>query len=142
MTTEVLQQILLETDDFTEFLEICEESLVVEPFYEFALSKIHEKQLKFSTVFKRGMVSKSMGYKIIKGLRTPSRDLMVQLAFGIGLDVMETNRLLMLGKKAPLYVKDQRDAAILYCINQEMSLIDCEEMLLDLGFASLVNESV
>jgi hypothetical protein len=56
------------------------------------------------------------------------------------LDVNETQRLLRIAKKGELYPRVQRDAAIIFCIQNRYSLIDTNELLESLGEAILFKE--
>lgn len=54
---------------------------------------------------------------------------MLQLAFGLGVGVEETQRLLRLADRSPLYPKLRRDAIILYCLNRRKTLAETQELL-------------
>lgn len=62
---------------------------------------------------------------------------MLQLAFGLGAEVEETQRLLRLADRSPLYPKLRRDAAILHCLHERKSLLETQELLQALGMTIL-----
>ena len=65
----------------------------------------------------------------LSGTRGVSREKLIALAIGIGLDVEETQRLLTLGQSGTLYPKVRRDAAIICCIKEHMDLFETNEHL-------------
>jgi hypothetical protein len=62
----------------------------------------------------------------------------LQIALGINLTMEETNRLLKLAEKSELYVKDQRDAVIMFALNKNWSLYDTEALIIERGLESLM----
>ena len=56
---------------------------------------LNEKGLRKSDVIKRSNIDKNYAYQIFNGNKThPSRDKMIALAIGMGLNVLETRKLL------------------------------------------------
>jgi transcriptional regulator with XRE-family HTH domain len=89
-----------------------------------------EKNEKIEHVIKRAGIERTYGYQLFNGTRNPSRDKVIQIALGLGLDVDETQKLLQVAKKSPLYVKIKRDAAIIYCIVHKMDFAKTQDMLM------------
>ena len=73
------------------------------------------------------------------GTRRPSRDKAIQLAFGFGLDVEETQGLLRAADKSVLYPRIKRDAAIIFAISRKMSLTETQIFPMSLGM-SIIGE--
>lgn len=86
-----------------------------------------------SEVIKRADIEKSYGYMIFKGNRQPSRDRVIQLAFGFGMDGDEAQRLLLMAGKPQLYAKILRELTILYCLDNHMSIVDTQLLLGQMG---------
>lgn len=82
-------------------------------------------------------VSKSYGYQILRGERLPGRDILLRTALSLHLSLKETQRLLAVGDCGALYPRVRRDAAVIYALNQTMSLIETEELLTSLPERSL-----
>lgn len=82
-------------------------------------------------------ISKSYGYQILRGERLPGRDILLRTALALSLNLKDTQRLLAVGGCGALYPKVRRDAAVIYALNQHMSLIDTEELLSSLPERSL-----
>ena len=88
-------------------------------------------------VIKQASIERTYGHQLFNGTRKPSRDKVIQLAFGFGLDVDGTQKLLKMAQKNPLYPRIKRDAAILYCINYHIGILEAQSMLHDLGLTLL-----
>lgn len=88
-------------------------------------------------VIKAASIDRTYGHQIFNGTRRPSRDKLLQLAFGFGLKVEETQRLLRLAEKNPLYPKIKRDAAILHSLAEGKSLMETQELLQSLELTIL-----
>ena len=95
------------------------------------------KGLKRSEVVRAAGINETFGYQIFKGQRNPSRDKVLQLAFAMRCDLIETNRLLQASGVNELYCKDRRDAIILFCIDRGRSLQETDEELYRFGEATL-----
>ena len=78
-------------------------------------------------------LERSNGYQIFNGYRTPRRNALLRIAFGMQLTLEETQYLLKLALRGELYPRNRRDAALIYCIQHKFSLIDAELMLEQLG---------
>jgi transcriptional regulator with XRE-family HTH domain len=89
----------------------------------------------------RSGIERSFGHQIFRGVRNPSRDIVIRLAFGFGLDVDETQKLLTAAQKSPLFPRIKRDAAILYCINNYIGVTRVQTVLADLGLSLLEGEA-
>ena len=82
-------------------------------------------------------MSKSYGYQILRGERVPGRDILLRTALALGLSLKETQRLLAVGGCGALYPRVRRDAAVIFALNQKMSLLQAEELLSSLPERSL-----
>lgn len=82
-------------------------------------------------------VSKSYGYQILRGERVPGRDILLRTALVLRLPLKETQRLLAVGGCGALYPRVRRDAAIIFALNQKMTLLEAEELLTSLPERSL-----
>lgn len=82
-------------------------------------------------------ISRSYGYQILRGERIPGRDILLRTALALHLSVEETQRLLTLGGCAALYPRLRRDAAVIFALNQSLSLLETESLLSSLPERSL-----
>ena len=80
-------------------------------------------------VIEQSQIERTYGHQLFNGTRRPSRDKVLQLAIGMGLNVEETQKLLRAAGKSPLYPRLRRDAVILFGIRKSFSIIDVQEAL-------------
>lgn len=98
---------------------------------------ISEKSLKKSDVIKKAGLNEIYGYQIFSGKREPSRDKIIALCFGMGLNVDEVQTILKHSQNPILYARDTRDSIIIFCIENKKDIIECNNMLYDYGFELL-----
>lgn len=121
-TTEIMGR-LINATSIKRFIDKNDSYMKVEPFHEYIRRKCQEKGVVQEHVIKRADIERTYGHQLFRGLRIPSRDKVIQLAFGFGFNVEETQSLLKAACKSALYPKVKRDAVILFCINRGMSVI-------------------
>lgn len=87
-------------------------------------------------------ISKSYGYQILRGERMPGRDILLRTALTLQLSLKETQRLLAVGSCGALYPKVRRDAAVIFALNQKMTLLETEDLLSSLPERSLFGKEI
>ena len=90
-----------------------------------------ERGEKPETVIGRGGIESSFGHRLFSGTRNPSRDTVLQLAFGFQLDADETQQLLKVARATSLHPRAKRDAVIAYCLQHHRSFMDTQQLLYD-----------
>ncbi len=78
------------------------------------------------------------GYQLFNGTRRPSRNILLRLALLLGLSEGETQRLLKVAGRQPLYARCRWDAAVLYALSHGMDEEEAGRLLSDLGEEGLV----
>ncbi|MBQ9360801.1 MAG: helix-turn-helix transcriptional regulator [Lachnospiraceae bacterium] len=102
-------------------------------FQEYLKDLMEKRGVSASLLIRDSFISKTYFYQFLSGERLPGRDMALRLAFSLHLSVEETQTFLTLAKCGVLYPKIRRDAAILYCLQKEMSLPDSDEYLSEIG---------
>lgn len=85
-------------------------------------------------------ISKSYGYQILRGERTPGRDILLRTALVVQLSLKDTQRLLAVGGCGALYPKVRRDTVVIFALNQKMTLLETEELISSLPERSLFDK--
>ena len=67
----------------------------------------------------------------------PGRDILLRTALVVQLSLKDTQRLLAVGGCGALYPKVRRDAAVIFALNQKMTLLETEELISSLPERSL-----
>ena len=132
-STEELLNELQKAEDFFEFVRENEtemESITLTELLEQFLDK-YQKPKK--DVIKDAGFDTTYGYQIFDGRKRPRRDKLLQLAFGFPLSIEDANRLFRAGGLSSLYVRCKRDTICMYCLQQKMTIDECNELLYKAG---------
>jgi transcriptional regulator with XRE-family HTH domain len=135
--TSTLLRRLMRTSDLPAFIKKHEQEMDVQPFHEYITEICLRKELVPEQVIRKAGIERSYGHQLFNGTRKPSRDKVIQLAFGLGLDLDETQKMLQLAQKSPLYPKIKRDAAIVYCLTHDKDIMETQTMLHSLDLTLL-----
>ena len=92
-----------------------------------------EKNVGRGSAVRRSRLNPTFAYQIMSGTRHASRNKLIQLAFGLGLDIDESCDLLERGGSSALCPSCCRDAAIAYCLERSLGVDACDDLLWDLG---------
>lgn len=133
ITTRELWARLFKSPSVEKYLEMNEESCDMPSFSEYISSLCISKQQKPESVIRRGNIESSFGHRLFSGARNPSRDTVLQVAFGLELDTDETQQLLKIAHAAALHPRVKRDAVIAYCLHNHKSFVDAQQILYDNG---------
>ncbi len=124
-----LMALLREKSDYNDFFSECSSDIICN--FSTYLNSLMDKNT-VAALSKACSLSESYIYKLLEGKRcNPSRDTLLQICFGLSLDIEEANCLLRVGNFNILYPRIKRDSIIIFCIIKGYSLIQCDQMLLD-----------
>jgi hypothetical protein len=137
LSTEELLTILKNSDTLEVFFESVENNLPNLTTSEYLAQLLDEHRLIKQEVIRHANLERAFGYQIFNGTRNPRRNPLLRVALTMKLSVAETQRLLKIAQRGELYVKNRRDAAIIYCIRHKLSLVDTEILLDNIGEALL-----
>ena len=88
-----------------------------------------ERDVARERVIQRAHIERSYGHQLFNGTRRPSRDKVIQLAFGFGLEMREMQTLLKVAGHSPLVPQVTRDAALLYCVLHRLEMTEVQKLL-------------
>ncbi len=138
--TSTLLRRLFKSADVKDFIEQNEDSFDVPELSAHLCRLCKERGQKREAVIQRASIERTYGYQLFNGTRKPSRDKVLQLAFGFGLTLEETQKLLQIAEKSPLYPRLKRDAAVIYCLERRCGLTEAQTLLYDLELPILGDE--
>lgn len=95
---------------------------------------LKEKGIPLKEAVKRSCIERTYAYHIFSGKKIPSRDKLIAIAFGMKLDLDETQTLLKRTRNRPLYPKDERDSVIIYALLNGQSIDIANERLYERDF--------
>ena len=129
-TTELLHK-LSTAKDIKFFLNEYEQEFRSISFSEFLNDIIYDKELTPAEVAKKSGQGEYV-YKVIRGERKPSRDVIIAIAVGMTLSLDETKLLLRIAKWAMLDPRDKRDSIIIYSIKEKHTIDQLNDLLFDM----------
>ena len=130
---------LLGAASIGSFLAGNQENMLTMNLSEYLMTLLRQKKLKRADVIRDSHLEHAYVYQIFDGKKKPSRDKLIAIAFGLHLDVEETQRMLRLGGCSELYARIGRDAVILFAVSRGMSIGAADELLDANGFPTLID---
>lgn len=133
-TTGDLEGEIKASKSIDEYLVNNSDHLIKQSTSETLNEALYRTGMSVSDVIRRCGLTRSHVYHIFNGNRLPSRDKLIAIAFGLGLDCEETNTLLKKCRFAPLYPKDGRDAVIIFGLTHGKDIIETNINLADKNY--------
>ena len=109
------------------------------PLHEYLSHLLEERGLNKNDVIAASQLNSTYAYHILSGIRkNPSRPKILALAIAMGLNLDETQYLLRYAKQSPLYPRNPWDSAIIFAVEQKLSVMETNELLYQLGETELL----
>jgi len=80
-------------------------------------------------------ISEPYLYEIIRGVKRPTRNIVIKLAFALGSSLETTERLMMLAGHSSFYVRHKRDSLLKYAFQNGLSISEADSLLVEYGFS-------
>lgn len=133
-STDNLWNDMLKTDNVKDFFKENSEDIIFNGLEELFEHHVKSKKLKKKDVYENSLINREFGYQIISGRRGATRDKIIQLCFGLKLDLPETQQFLKTSGNRELYLRDPRDAVVVFAIKDGKSLVEANLELEKQGF--------
>lgn len=130
-TQQILDEIG-ETDDIAALLAQNEDEMLDMSAWQFLNGKLTEKNKTVAEVI-RNTTQGPYLYKVFNGEREPSRNTLITIAFGLGLDFKETQMLLRLSGTERLDPRVKRDAVAIHGIMKGLKIDSVNDILAEIG---------
>ena len=127
--TQALLEYLETSQNVEQVLEAKEADFVAEPLPDALISLLEKKKLTRAEAIRNSFLNNIYGHQIFQGVRTPSRDKLLALGFGMKLEFDEMDNLLKTQGYARLYARNERDAIIIYGFLHHIGIMDVNTML-------------
>ena len=127
--TDDLQNELTASVNLSKFLSANREQFVSGNFADMLQDLFQRSGLSKAALAKRAGTSEVYLYQIFSGERTPSRDRTLCLCYGLSATLDETQELLKGNGFAQLYVRNRRDAILIYGFIHHMELDEINDRL-------------
>lgn len=136
-TTEELLNTLKHSVSITSYLSQEQDNLKTLPLHTYLNDIFAEKEISPSQCIRNSGLDRTYCYQIFSGRKLPSRDKVLALCFGLSLDVEDTQLLLKSTGYTQLYPRNERDSIIIFALQRNASILEANELLLDLGYEIL-----
>ncbi len=138
--TDELLKILENGEEIEKYEEENKEELIDMDLAEYLDFLLKKYKLTKNNAINNSDLSQIYGYQIFSGTKkNPSRNKIIQLIFGMGLDITDAQRLMRIAGTNELYPRVRRDSIILYALNKKMSLSQCDELLFEMKEKTILN---
>ncbi len=134
-TGELLES--LKSNDINYYLNSNSEDFITSSLSDYLNQLLYEKNINKTKAIEKSNLNNIYAYEIFSGKKKPSRNKLIQLAFGMELDLKSVQRLLKISGLSELYPRSQRDSVIIFAINNSLSLLECEILLEEMGQESI-----
>lgn len=131
VTTDELNHEIKAATDIEDYLEKNKEQMITKSLSEHLNALLVQKGISRADVVRNSQLDRAYVYQIFSGEKTPSRDKLIAIAFGLRLTDDETQKMLKLSGNRELYARDKRDALILFSIHQKKTIYETNELLID-----------
>ena len=135
--TSRMEEELKSCSDFKKFYSENRENFTDKALPEYLSELIEERGITRAEAIKRSELSEIYAYQIFSGVRRPSRNKLLALTVGIGLDFDRTQRLLLAAGYPELYVKNGFDCVVAYGICKGFSVMQINDLLWECGEETL-----
>ncbi len=127
--TSALFRLLFKPSGIKEFMEKNADEMRLPSFSEYIRGFCERKGEVPEHIIRRASIERSFGHQLFRGARNPSRDTVLQLAFGFDADVDTAQELLKHAGMSALYPRVKRDTAILYCLHNHFTIVETQSVL-------------
>lgn len=129
-TTDELDHEIEAATDIEDYLAKNKQNMLTCSLSEHLNMLMSQKGIGKADVVRDSLLDRVYVYQIFSGKKTPSRDKLIALAFGLHLSDNETQKMLKLSGNRELYSREERDALLLFSLHRKMSIFEANELLL------------
>jgi len=140
ISTSALLERLFKTGNVVRFIRHFDREMKQTSLCEYLACLCVEKSVIPEHVINRAGIERTYGHQIFNGRRKPSRDKTLQLALGFGLTFAETQELLRVAHRNPLYPKIKRDVIVIFALENGLCIDDVQATLWELSLPGLGKE--
>ena len=137
VSTSELLKMVFKTKTLNKVFDTSEKNFDLPSFNEYITKLCIDKNEVAEHIIVRSGIERTYGHKIFAGTRNPSRDTVIQLAFGFRLNFDETQQLLKIARMSALYPRVKRDIVLIYCLHNGLSIEQTQMYLNDLNLPIL-----
>jgi len=136
--TADLENQLSDIKSFNDYIESNTDEFISDTkLSDYLKQLIEETGCKKACIIKQTNLNRAYTYQIFEGKRMPSRDKLISIAIGMGLDFDRLQKLLKYAGLRPLYARDLRDSVIIFSVKRGYSFNETNCALYEQGLKIL-----
>jgi len=132
--TSILNQKLKQEISITELFEQNTNDFLNAALNQYLKALIHQKGFTKAQMIRESGINRRFFFDILSGKRKPTRNYVLRILLALQTPLKNVQWLLRATGYAQLYARDKRDCVIIYCINHQSSVKDCNTMLDKVNF--------
>ena len=136
-TTDELNHEIKAATNIEDYLTENKEHMLTHCLSDHLNMLLSQKGMSRADVVRGSLLDRAYVYQIFSGEKTPSRDKLIAIAFGLCLSDEETQKMLKLSGNRELYSRDERDSLILFSLQRKRTIFDANELLFSHSLAVL-----
>lgn len=129
ITTEELNHEIKAATDIEDFLKKNKNQMLTCSLPEHLNKLLSQKGISRADVVRGSLLDRAYVYQIFSGEKTPSREKLIAIAFGLCLSDEEAQKMLKLSGNRELYARDERDAVILFALQRKKNILEANDLL-------------
>ena len=130
-TEDLIHEITTSTD-IAQYLTKNREELLDLPLHLYLKQLLSETDYKISQIADRSCKGEYI-YQVFRGIKNPSRDVVLCIALALPLACPDTGQLLRIARMPALDARNRRDSVILFALNRKLSVPETNDILYELG---------
>ena len=135
--TNILNERLKQDISITELFEENSKDFLSVPLNRYLKTLIDKKGITKAQMIRESGINRRFFYDILSGKRKPTRNYILRFVLVLKMPLKNVQWLLRATGYAQLYARDRRDSVIIYGINHQNNVKECNDMLEKIGFEKI-----
>lgn len=134
--TEDLVNEIVEGKNISRYIHTNQDEFLDTSLHVYLKKLLAASNLNVSQVVNRSYKGEYI-YQVFRGIKNPSRDVVVSIALAMKLNLDETDKLLRIARMPRLDARNRRDSILIYALNQGLEVPDTNDVLYEFKEACL-----
>lgn len=126
-TDDLMNEILF-TNNISQYITSNQEEFLDTPLHIYLKQLLADSGLSVSQVVNRANKGEYI-YQVFRGIKNPSRDVLISIALAVSLSVEETSQLLRNARMPVLDSRNRRDSILIFALNRRLTVPDTNDVL-------------
>lgn len=126
-TDDLMNEILFK-NNISQYITSNQEEFLDTPLHIYLKQLLADSGLSVSQVVNRANKGEYI-YQVFRGIKTPSRDVLISIALAVSLSVEETSQLLRNARMPVLDPRNRRDSILIFALNHRLTVPDTNDVL-------------